>query len=83
MLPILLENRGGGKMLYKREFWKATAIRLIRTFLTTILGVWTAGQLITDIDWGTTLLSAGSATIYILTLCLVQGLPEVKEDSDE
>lgn len=70
-------------MLYKREFWKATVIRLIRTFLTTILGVWTAGQLITDIDWGTTLLSAGSATVYIFILCLAQGLPEVKEDEDE
>ncbi len=70
-------------MIYKKEFWKATAIRLIRTFLTTILGVWTAGQLITDIDWGTTFLSAISAAVYIFILCLMQGLPEVKEDGDE
>lgn len=61
-----------------KTFWKATGVRLIRTFLTTILGVWTAGTLITDIDWKGTLLSAFSATVYILILCIVAGLPEVK-----
>ena len=61
-----------------KTFWKATGVRLIRTFLTTILGVWTAGTLITDIDWKATLISAFSATVYILILCIVAGLPEVK-----
>ena len=59
-------------------FWKATAVRLIRTFLTTILGVWTAGTLITDVDWKTTLISALSATVYIFIVCIIGGLPEVK-----
>ena len=61
-----------------KEFWKALGIRCIRTFLTTILGVWTAGTLITDIDWKTTLLSAFSATVYIVLLSIVSGLPEVQ-----
>ena len=61
-----------------KTFWKATGVRLIRTFLTTILGVWTAGTLITDIDWKATLLSAFSATVYILIVCIIGGLPEVK-----
>ena len=61
-----------------KDFWKATGVRIIRTFLTTILGVWTAGTLITDVDWKTTLLSAFSASVYILILCVVNGLPEVK-----
>ena len=60
------------------NFIKATAVRLIRTFLSTILGVWTAGTLITDIDWKTTLVSAFSATMYILITCVVAGLPEVE-----
>ncbi len=60
------------------QFWRYTLIRCIRTFLTTILGVWTAGTLITDVDWKTTLLSAFSATIYILIVCIVGGLPEDK-----
>lgn len=62
----------------KTHFWKATGIRCLRTFLTTILGVWTAGTLITDIDWKATLISAISTTIYIFIVCVVGGLPEVK-----
>ena len=61
-----------------KTFWKYTAIRLIRTFLTTILGVWTAGTLITDIDWKATLMAAFSTTVYIFIVCIVGGLPEDK-----
>lgn len=61
-----------------KEFWKATGIRLIRTFLTTILGVWTADKTIMEIDWRATLIAAISATIYIFILCILAGLPEVK-----
>ena len=62
---------------------RATAIRCIRTFFSTILGVWTAGTLITDINWQTTLLAAISATIYILIACIVADLPEVGDaDAD-
>lgn len=62
-----------------KEWARATAIRCIRTFLTTIIGVFTAGTIITDIDWPTTLLAAGSATVYILILCVVAGIPEVDD----
>lgn len=62
-----------------REWLRATAIRCIRTFITTILGVYTAGTIITDIDWPTTLLAAASATVYIFLLCIVAGLPEVED----
>lgn len=63
-----------------KTFWKATGVRCIRTFLTTILGVWTADTLIIDIDWRATLLSALSATVYIFIVCLVGGLPEVQKE---
>lgn len=66
------------KDIMTKEFWKALGIRCIRTFLTTILGVWTAGTLITDIEWKATLLSAFSATVYIALLSIVSGLPEVQ-----
>lgn len=62
-----------------KEWARATAIRCVRTFITTILGVYTAGTIITDIDWPTTLLAAASATVYILLLCIVAGLPEVDD----
>lgn len=58
-------------------FWKAAGIRAIRTFLQVILGVWTAGQVITEIDWKVVLLSAFSAAVYSLLTSIMAGLPEV------
>ena len=60
-----------------KAFWKATGIRCLRTFLSTIMGVWTGGQLITEIDWKFTLISALSTTIYIFFACILAGIPEV------
>lgn len=37
-----------------KDFWKAAGIRAIRTMIQTILAVWTAGTVITDVDWKTT-----------------------------
>lgn len=65
-----------GKLMNK-QFWKATAIRAIRTFLQVVLAVWTAGTLITEVDWKMLLLSAVSASIYSVLTSLLTGLPEV------
>ena len=59
------------------EFWKAAAIRAFRTFLQVILAVWTAGQLITEVDWKVLLLSAFSSAVYSFLTSIVAGLPEV------
>ena len=59
------------------EFWKAAGIRAFRTFLQVILAVWTAGQLITEVDWKMVLLSAFSASVYSLLTSILAGLPEV------
>lgn len=69
--------------VWSREFWRATAIRCARTFITTILGIWTGGQLVTEIDWKTTLVAAASATLYIFLTCLNFGLPEVPMRPEE
>lgn len=61
-----------------KEFWKATGIRCLRTFLTSIIAGWTGDTLITEIDWKVTLIIAFSATFYIFILCILAGLPEVK-----
>lgn len=61
-----------------KEFWKAALIRAARTFLQVVLAVWTAGTLITDVDWKFLFLSAFSAAVYSLLTSLLAGLPEVK-----
>lgn len=59
------------------EFWKAALIRAFRTFLQVILAVWTAGQLITEVDWKFLLLSAFSSAVYSMLTSILAGLPEV------
>lgn len=59
------------------EFWKAAGIRSIRTFIQVVLAVWTAGQLITEVDWKFVLLSAFSSAVYSLLTSILAGLPEV------
>lgn len=60
-----------------KEFWKAALIRAFRTFLQVILAVWTAGQLITEVDWKFLLLSAFSSAVYSMLTSILAGLPEV------
>lgn len=60
-----------------KEFWKAAGIRAFRTFLQVILAVWTAGQLITEVDWKFLLLSAFSSAVYSMLTSILAGLPEV------
>ena len=60
-----------------REFWKAALVRAFRTFLQVILAVWTAGQLITEVDWKFLLLSAFSSAVYSMLTSILAGLPEV------
>ena len=62
----------------KIEFWKAAGIRAFRTFLQVILAVWTAGQLITEVDWKFLLLSAFSSAVYSMLTSILAGLPEVQ-----
>lgn len=60
------------------EFWKAAGIRALRTFIQVILAVWTAGQLITEVDWRFLLMSAFSSAVYSLLTSILSGLPEVQ-----
>lgn len=60
-----------------REFWKAAGIRALRTFIQVILAVWTAGQLITEVDWKFLLMSAFSSAVYSMLTSILAGLPEV------
>jgi len=60
------------------EFWKAAGVRAFRTFLQVILAVWTAGQLITEVDWKFLLLSAFSSAVYSMLTSILAGLPEVQ-----
>ena len=60
-----------------KQFWRSALIRAVRTFIQVILAIWTAGQLITEVDWKFLLLSAFSSAVYSLLTSILAGLPEV------
>lgn len=60
----------------KKSFWIAASRRALRTFLQSILAVWTAGTLITAVDWELVLVTAASASIYSLLTSVLAGIPE-------
>lgn len=64
------------------EFMKATAIRCLRTFLSTLLVCIGEGTLITEVDWEKSLLISISATVVIFITCILGGLPEVKSANE-
>ena len=64
-------------MITDKQFWVSALYRALRTFIQVILAVWTAGQLITQVDWKFVLLSAFSSAVYSLLTSILTGLPEV------
>ena len=62
----------------KLKIWaRATAVRCLRTFCVTVIGLFPSGTLITQVDWRFVLVSAVSSTFLIFLMCVVSGLPEV------
>lgn len=76
-MEIVCKGRQKGQSM-NMDFWKAALIRAFRTFLQVILAVWTAGQLITEVDWKFLLMSAFSSAVYSLLTSILAGLPEVQ-----
>lgn len=66
-------------MLRNKDFWKASAIRAIKTIAQTAVSMLTVGQAVLDVDWLNVIsVSAVAGVISILT-SIATGLPEVEE----
>lgn len=64
-------------MVFSSRWWKAAAIRAIKTVAQTAVSMLTVGQLFSDVDWiGIASVSAVAGIISILTS--LAGLPEVE-----
>lgn len=64
--------------VFTKQWWKAAAIRAVKTIAQTAVSMLTVGQLFTDVDWlGILSISAVAGIISILTS--LAGLPEVDE----
>ena len=60
------------------NWWKATAIRTIKTFAEALLALITVGMGFNEIDWPHALSVSGVAALYAFLTCFA-GLPEVTE----
>jgi len=64
--------------VFTKQWWKAAAIRAVKTVAQTAVSMLTVGQLFTDVDWmGILSISAVAGIISILTS--LAGLPEVDD----
>lgn len=61
-----------------KQFWKAAAIRAIRTMAQTAVAMLPAAATITDVDWAVVLGTAALAGVGSVLTSLATGLPEVK-----
>jgi hypothetical protein len=61
-------------------FIKSTAIRAIKTAAQVALGMFTVGQMFSEINWLQILSVAGVSAIYSVLTSVVGGIPEAKTD---
>lgn len=69
-------------MLMSKDFWKAAAIRAVRTFAQTALSMVTVGQAFIDVNWINVLSVSGVACLLSILTSLA-GLPEVGDGSGD
>ena len=60
-----------------KEFWKAVAIRAIRTMCQTAVGLIPASVMITEVDWKVVVGTAALSGLSCVLTCVYKGLPEV------
>lgn len=66
-----------------KEWLKATAVRCVRTFATSMVALLpTTAATLGSVDWGLTFSSAALSTVIIFFTC-VAGVPEVQKKEEE
>ena len=63
----------------KKDFWKAAAIRAIRTIAQTAIAAIGSAAVLAEVNWGVVLSSSAVAGILSILTSIATGLPEVRE----
>lgn len=61
-----------------KEFWKATAIRALRTVCQTAVATIGTTALITEVDWAVVVSASALAGLLSVLTSIATGLPEVE-----
>lgn len=69
--------------MFTKKFWKAVAIRALRTFAQTAVATIGTSALLSEVNW----IAVGSASVLAAVLSVLTaigtGLPEVPESTDD
>ena len=65
------------------RFWKAAAIRAVKTFAQAFLAVISTTTMISDVNWKLALDTASFAALFSMLTSIAAGLPEVPDQKDE
>lgn len=63
-------------------FWKAAAVRAVKTFAQSFLAVISTTTMISDVNWSLALNTASFAALFSLLTSIAAGLPEVPEQEE-
>ena len=66
-----------------KKWWKAAAIRALRTFAQAAIAVIPTSALLTEVNWLMVLSTAAVAAILSLLTSIATGLPEVPDADEE
>lgn len=64
--------------LTNKDWWKAAAVRTIKTFAETAIGMITVGAAFVEVNWAHVASVSGVAALLAFLTCLA-GLPEVED----
>lgn len=66
----------------KKEFWKAAAIRAIRTIAQTAIAAIGSAAVLAEVNWGVVFSASAVAGILSILTSIATGLPEVGSEKD-
>lgn len=65
------------------RFWKAAAVRALKTFAQAFLAVISTTTMISDVNWKLALDSAAFAALFSMLTSIAAGLPEVPDHPED
>lgn len=65
------------------RFWKAAAVRAVKTFAQAFLAVISTTTMISGVNWKLALDSAAFSALFSMLTSIAAGLPEVPDQKDE